>query len=172
MAEIIRPSPGDRVLDLGCGSAAILEVMPDEVRYFGIDHNPEHINEARTVYGDRGVFHAGDFSEAAAISGELYDIVLALGLLHHLDDDQVVALMRLVHGFLAPAGRFITIDPVRVPGQSPIARLMLRNDSGRNIRDEAGYVTLSTRVFPDVECTIRHDLLRVPYTHCLLIHRD
>lgn len=166
--EIIRPAGNARVLDLGCGSAAILEAMPQGVRYVGIDHNARHIAEARKIYGERGTFHAGNFSDAASLSSEPYDLVLALGLLHHLEDNEVEDLMRLVHGVLAPGGRFLTIDPVFKPGQSRIAYFLIRNDSGRNVRGEAGYVDLARRVFGDVRSAIRHDLLRLPYTHCLL----
>lgn len=166
--EIIRPQPDARVLDLGCGSAAILEAMPDGIRYVGIDHNARHIETARAAFGKRAVFHAGNYADATALSDKPYDLVLALGLLHHLEDDQAEELMRLSYRALAPGGRFFSIDPAFAPGQSPIAHFLIRNDSGRNVRDAAGYVGLAQRVFKDVRSTIRHDLLRVPYTHCLL----
>ncbi|TCR70009.1 class I SAM-dependent methyltransferase [Bosea sp. BK604] len=169
--EFIRPEPGSRILDLGCGSAAILPDLPSDVRYVGIDHNPRHIAKAKASHGEAGLFHAGDFSAAASLSAEPYDLVLALGLLHHLEDDEVRSLLKLVRSVIGPNGRFLTVDPVFIENQPAIARFLIRNDSGRNVRDEMGYAMLSRSIFPQVETFIHHDYLRFPYTHCFMEHR-
>lgn len=171
LIQLLRPMPGSRVLDLGCGSATILEAMPADIHYVGIDRNPRHIESARQKYGGRGSFHAGSFSEAAFHADQKYDLIFALGLLHHLDDDEVEQLLKLVHSLLAPEGRFLTIDPVYISGQSRIAHFLIRNDSGRNVRSEESYSSLSKKVFTSVQSTILHNMLRVPYTHCYIEHR-
>lgn len=172
VSEYIKPKPKDRILDLGCGSAAILSDLPDDVRYVGIDHNDRHITKARANFGQRGEFLAGNFDQARDFSGQPFDIVLALGLLHHLDDNEVLSLLSLAKAALVPGGRFVTIDPAFVERQSKIARFLIRNDSGQNVRTPQQYLALSRHVFAQVESFVRQDLLNIPYTHCLLVHSN
>lgn len=168
--DFIRPNQGDTVLDLGCGTAAILDALPDGVAYVGIDRNAKHIIKAASVYGSRGRFHAGDFSDAATLKDTPYDLILALGLLHHLNDEQATGLLALARSLLAPGGKVFTIDPVYQAGQSRIAQFLIDRDSGQAVRNEADYVALSKNIFSRTDHEIRHDLLRVPYTHCIMVH--
>ena len=52
----IRPRVGDRLLDIGCGPADILEALP-EVDYHGFDLSPQYIESARVRFGTRGRFN-------------------------------------------------------------------------------------------------------------------
>jgi ubiquinone/menaquinone biosynthesis C-methylase UbiE len=54
----IKPSPGNSVLDVGCGPAELLRYMPDDLTYVGFDPNPAYIERARMTFGDRGTFFA------------------------------------------------------------------------------------------------------------------
>src|ERR1035438_2359647 len=44
--EYIRPRPGDRILDIGCGPGNMLPYLP-ECRYTGFDVNQSYITSAR-----------------------------------------------------------------------------------------------------------------------------
>src|SRR6059058_2147114 len=63
VASHIRPSPGDFVIDLGCGPGDILDYLP-EVRYLGLDVNPRYIQAAATRYRDRGEFRVSSVNAA------------------------------------------------------------------------------------------------------------
>ena len=169
-ATIIRARPGERVLDLGCGSAAILEFLP-QVSYVGVDANPRHVEAARAKYGERGTFLVGDAANARDV-GTGFDLVLMLGLLHHLGDTEAHSSIDLAADLLRPGGRLLTLDPCWCAGQHRIARFLIGRDSGRMVRDEAGYVALAKRRFARVDASVRHDLLRVPYTHCIVDATD
>ena len=164
--QYICAKPGARVLDLGCGPSAILPLLGD-VDYFGIDANPDHIASAKAQYGKRGRFIADDFACLKAEHGGSFDLVLCLGLMHHLEDSRVTELATLARGYLAPGGRFIAVDPVFEDGQPMVARWLAAADSGQNVRYEAGYRDLVGAVFGRCETNVRHDLLRVPYSHCI-----
>lgn len=164
--EYIRPGPGMRVLDLGCGPAAILPVL-GEVDYFGIDANPDHIAAAQAQYEGRGRFIADDFACLRDEQGSSFDLVLCLGLMHHLEDGRVTELATLARSYLKPGGRFVAVDPVFEDGQPAIARWLAAADSGQNVRYEAGYRDLVGAVFGRCETKVRHNLLRVPYSHCI-----
>lgn len=164
--ELIKPQPGLRILDLGCGHASIRPLL-GEVEYVGIDLNPDHIARAKRDHAGRGRFHCGDFSSLDGELGGTFDLVLCIGLLHHLDDEQVRHLGEIARTYLRPGGRFFAIDPAFVPSQHWLARLLAARDSGQNVRAPEGYSALIAPAFPDVSITIRHDVLRVPYTHCI-----
>ena len=160
----VRPFAGARLLDAGCGPGSMVPHL-EGVDYTGFDANERYVAAARALHPRiRFLCHrVGD--DVAA--GERFDLVVASGLLHHLDDDDVLRLSRLAASRLEPGGRLITIDPCLVAGQHPMARWLARRDRGAHVRSRDQYLELLQRVFDRVTATIRTDLLRVPYTHLI-----
>lgn len=169
--EYIRAKPGDRILDIGCGTADILAHLP-EVDYHGFDLNPGYIQSAQRRFGGRGEFHCADVRETGNERRESYDLVLAIGILHHLEDEEAAGLFQQARIALRPGGRLVTFDSCFVEGQSRIAKFLIDRDRGRNTRTEAGYRAIATSQFGKVESHVRHDLLRFPYTHAILVCQD
>jgi SAM-dependent methyltransferase len=167
----IRANPGDRVLDVGCGPADFAPLMP-EVDYLGIDRNPHYIRRATERYGGRARFLQADVStEPSQIDGN-FNVIIAIGLLHHLTDEQSIHLLAATHRHLAPGGRLFTIDPARTSPQNWIAKLIINNDRGRHVRSASQYEALAHTSYDQVTVEVRTDLLRVPYTHCILECRN
>src|SRR6266700_5897352 len=81
-------TPGDKVIDIGCGTAQALQSLPD-VEYLGLDINPDYVAFARRTYGDKGIFVVGN---KRSLSSDTRfrdaDIVIAVSVLHHLDDEE------------------------------------------------------------------------------------
>lgn len=165
--EYIRPRTGERVLDVGCGTAAILEHLPD-VDYVGYDISARYIHAATRRFRHRGRFVAGRLTGQSLQDQPPFDLVLAIGLLHHVDDDEAEALLRICKAAMIPNGRLITLDPCFDPAQPALARFIISRDRGRNVRNLDGYRALCTGVFASVTAHLRNDLLRIPYTHALL----
>jgi SAM-dependent methyltransferase len=166
VSQYLRVRPGDRVLDIGCGPADILDLMPD-VRYVGIDSNPTYIEAARRRYGDRAEFHCVDAQEAD-LPAESFDVVSVIALLHHLDDDDAETVFKRASGALVDSGRMVTLDNALREGQSRLARWMIERDRGASVRKTDGYARLAEPYFESVRRTTREDLLRIPYTHAIL----
>lgn len=163
----LKPRPGDRILDLGCGPGSLLPYLP-ACDYVGVDLDPSYIAAAKARFPDRGSFRCEAAETVAEVEAGSFDLVVASGLLHHLTDEQAVATMGVARRALRPGGRFVSLDGCFVPGQHWFARWMLRRDRGEYVRDLPAYRALADRVFPTVTEAVRHDLLRVPYTLLIL----
>ena len=169
--DYVRVRPGDRVLDVGCGPGTIVPYLP-AIEYLGFDANEAYIKAAQARYGDRGRFVCGRVGLQRLPSESCFDIVLAVGILHHLDDAEADELFNLARRALRPGGRLITFDGCYVDGQSRLARWIISKDRGQNVRTKEAYLACARRVFSKVDAYVRHDLLRIPYTHIILECRN
>jgi SAM-dependent methyltransferase len=166
LREYIRPAAGDRVLDIGCGPGTMVPYLPG-AEYVGLDVSGEYIEKARLRY-PQARFICQRVGEVDQVERDSFDIVLALGVLHHLDDAEALTLFQISRDAMKPGGRLVTIDGVWTDDQSHIVKYLLSRDRGRFVRSEAGYRELAAKVFPNIESSIRHDLLRIPYSLMIL----
>jgi SAM-dependent methyltransferase len=166
VADFVKPFPGMKVLDIGCGPADILAYLPN-VDYWGFDISDDYINQARKRFGKLGQFQRKQLQLADLDSLPLFDVVLAIGLIHHLDDAVALGVMQLALKALRPGGRLLTIDPCLDPSQNPVARFLINNDRGQNVRDKAGYDALARMVFESPRIVVQHRAW-IPYTHCFM----
>jgi cyclopropane fatty-acyl-phospholipid synthase-like methyltransferase len=168
LSEYVKPIAGEKVLDIGCGPADILKSMPD-VHYTGFDINRDYIASAQKRFGNKGRFFCDDVG-MINIEQELgtFDLVMAIGVVHHLNDAQAQQLFQLARTALRPEGRMITFDGCYVSGQSKITAWLLSRDRGKFVRAQTEYVRLASASFSKVEAHVRHDLLRIPYTHLIM----
>ena len=167
VSEYLRAESHVRILDVGCGTGALLRYLPD-VRYVGLDISSKYIEHAKSRFADVDAeFHVADVS---AIPSELgaFDVAVAFGVLHHLTDDQARGMIRGVASALGTDGRFVALESALVQGQHWVARVLIRSDRGQCVRAPQGYVDLMETAFEQVKVTIVHDMLRVPYTHCVI----
>ena len=166
----LRPEPGEHILDLGCGPGDVLELLPAQLDYLGIDRDPGYIEAARARFGGRGDFRCADVGDVE-LSPRSFDAAISIGLLHHLDEGEAGRLFAIAAAALKQDGRLLTLDPARSEGQPALARHLISRDRGRNVRDAEELRALASPWFDDVETEVRHDLARVPYTHALLACR-
>ncbi len=166
--DYIRPFDGMRIFDIGCGPADILNHLED-VKYLGADFSEAYISEAKNKYGDKGEFFVGS-ADALPPRDEKFDLVMALGLLHHLEDAECIALFETAKRQLVSKGRVITFDGVFTENQSSAARFFLNKDRGQNVRFADGYTKLAKQAFGDenVKFYVRTDLINIPYAHIIM----
>lgn len=171
VTEFIRPQSGESVFDIGCGTGAMLKSLPEDVSYTGFDLSEEYIKEARATYGDRGTFIHAAVGEKPDLGEGCFDVAIAVGVLHHLDDPEAAALFELAAGALKPDGRLVTIDPTYDDGQSKLARWLVSRDRGQNVRTREEYEGLIPGEFGRCEVKVLYDMIRIPYTHCVMTCR-
>ncbi|HVO80647.1 MAG TPA: class I SAM-dependent methyltransferase [Terriglobales bacterium] len=164
--DYIQPKAGDRILEIGCGPGSIVPYLP-EAEYVGFDASPAYIKRAQKRF-PKLRFICQRVSQYSLPQQSYFDIALALGIVHHLDDTEAQQLFQIAHDALKPGGKLVTMDGVYTEDQSSTARFFLDRDRGTFIRTEEQYRRLASGAFDNVKSSIRHDLLRIPYTQIFL----
>ena len=165
----VRPRPGMRLVDIGCGPGDILDDLPS-LEYVGVDISAPYIEDARAHYGDRGHFIVGT---AASLTTEpkaqSADTVMCLGVLHHLSDDDAREVLDVAERILRVGGRFVALEPCYLLHQTGLSRWFLSRDRGQAVRTEEAWKALArSSKLRQVETHVTTGLLRLPYTHVLL----
>jgi len=164
--EYVRPKAAARILEIGCGPGTIVGYLPP-CDYLGFDLSPKYIELARKRF-PKAHFVCERVSQFSLAKEQSFDLVLALGIVHHLGDGEARQLFQIAHDALKPGGKLVTIDGVWADGQSSAARWFLTRDRGEHIRSEREYLGIASQVFSDIKPSVRHDLLRIPYSHLIL----
>ena len=165
--DYIRPVPGSTVLDVGCGDGDIRPLL-GPVDYTGIDANEDYLRNAREQEDESTRFWAADVADLPGMGLGPYDLVIAVGLLHHIDDASAASVLDGVAAALRPGGRFVSIDTAFTPDQRTTARVLAALDRGRHVREPGGYQALIGPRLRLCSTIVRHDLLWVPFTHCVV----
>lgn len=167
VADDLKPVAGERVLDIGCGTAKLARYL-GPVTYVGYEPNPDYVAQGQAENVGRDVtLHAGYFDAAAAEALEPFDLVIVSAVLHHMDDRQADDLFRLLARVTKPAGRVVTLDNVFVDGQNPIARALISLDRGRNVRRPEAYAALPRPYFAECRGRVVHRRW-IPYTYWIM----
>jgi SAM-dependent methyltransferase len=90
-----------------------------------------------------------------------FDAIVALNLLHHLSDEQVVKLCEEARALLKPNGVLITGDPCFTVDQGAVERFVTSCDRGRFVRFPEQYQALVLRRFPNVRMEMKRGRLLV-----------
>jgi SAM-dependent methyltransferase len=158
---------GDAVLDIGCGTCDILDSLP-KVYYTGFDINKDYIKNAAQRHGQNGKFICSSITNFKLQNQGQFDVVLALGVLHHLNDDLCKKLFLLSFSALKKGGKLITLDGVWTKRQNPLSKLVMSLDRGKFIRTKDSYLKLAKKVFVCVDCKIYQNALSIPYQHLIM----
>lgn len=134
----------DVVVDIGCGTGDALNYLTEFRAYHGFDNDAGAVAHARTRFGTRPGVHYSDRELQARDLAEIQPTrVMMAGLLHHLDDQLAIDLLRMCAA--APSVRRIaTLDVVYLPGEH-VNNLLARLDRGKYVRKVDGYKDLVQR---------------------------
>lgn len=165
--KFVKPFDDANLLDIGCGPGDILEYLPS-ISYWGFDISDSYISRAKTKWGHKGNFICKELSSNDLKTLPKFDIVIAVGVLHHMDNTTAQNVANLAWEALKPGGRFVTIDPCYKDNQNYIARFIISRDRGLGVRTQSGYESLVSSVFFKVRSEV-HDKSWIPYTHCYMV---
>ena len=109
LLALVRPVPGGRVVDLGCGGGELTAELHRRLQAaetLGLDRSPAMLERAAAVAGDGLRFELGDI---AGFAGGGWHVIFSNAALHWLPDQEGL-LGRLVAG-LAPGGQLAVQMP-------------------------------------------------------------
>jgi len=131
--------PERKVLDVACGPGAFSDLFPKDV-YTGVDLNSKYIRFAQKHY--QGQFSVQD-ARALDFPEATFDDILVYGLLHHLDDDDVTAVVSGMKRVLRPGGKALFIEDIPTESRlNLIGHLLHWAENGHYIRPADNYRTL------------------------------
>ena len=159
---------GSNVLDIGCGTGYVLDYFGTEVNYIGYDLDETYIEYANKKYQGKGKFYCQRVKEMNLAEKDKFDFVMAMGLLHHLNDQESIELFGIAHSVLKEGGHFLTLDGVFTDEQSTASKYILNNDRGKHVRYLNEYKKLASNYFSNVDSEISDEIFRIPYTACIL----
>jgi ubiquinone/menaquinone biosynthesis C-methylase UbiE len=130
IADLALLQPGERVLDVGCGTgglaiAAAARVGPTG-RVHGVDASPEMVARGRHRAARARVSIVLEVApvEALPFPDRAFDVVLSSLMLHHLPEDVRRLAFVEIRRVLCPGGRLLAVD--FEPPRSRVARAVTR----------------------------------------------
>jgi ubiquinone/menaquinone biosynthesis C-methylase UbiE len=167
IVALIAPTPGMRVLDLGCGVGHLLTWLTAHApaRYHGLDLSLNSLRAARSA-GLRDL-SVGD-AEHLPFRDASYDRVVCNGAAHHLPD--LRAALCEVRRVLRPGGRLVLHEPVDSAVTGAIRQTLLRRspyESPADLAHKHAFTkavveqTLRETGFTEITAT-SHDFLAYP----------
>jgi len=166
-------SPGQKIIDIGCGPGTVLDYLPQDIEYVGFDISEPYIDNARRKYRCKHnvFFFVSSVSNILENHNPLLndaDIVLCNGLLHHLNDAEALEVFRLAKRLLKPRGCLICAEPVFLIHQSAFSRWLMQKDRGQHIRTESQWKDLIKKAFDSFTTNICINLIRIPYVYIFI----
>ncbi len=143
--RLIRPAalqPGQRVLDIGCGSGALTDAVARRVgptgSVLGIDPAPEMVEFCRGRAAPSTRFEVMS-AEHLALEDASFDVVVSMAALHHIGVDQRAEAVGEIFRVLRPGGLVMIADFSFRPGSHTARVIGLLTGPGthRDNLDEA-----------------------------------
>jgi cyclopropane fatty-acyl-phospholipid synthase-like methyltransferase len=159
------------ILDLGSGTSEIVEVFSEKHNYIGLDYSSEYLAKAKKRENNCSSFQVfkydlskSGWSEIVRNNVEKKKSIdaIALGLLHHLDDQSATTLLKEVHDTIQENGSVYSVDPIITKDTTQIAKWFAKNDRGRFVRSEKDLLKLFTANGFELEINIKRNQFRIP----------
>lgn len=174
--EFVRQNVADfeleSVLDLGCGTASTIDLLPKFTHYVGLDSSRKYLkkaNKRRTTINKRLIetdIADNLWIEKANNLGKT--LGLALGIFHHVNDSNLNRTLDNLNKVLSSSSRIVSLDPIIDEESTQLAQWFAKNDRGQFIREPEVYRELFQRHGFSLEYKITRNSFRIPYDLILM----
>jgi ubiquinone/menaquinone biosynthesis C-methylase UbiE len=150
LTRLIKPSAGDLVLDVGCGTGRYAELF--DCAYYGIDTNSEYISYAQKKH--KGTFQVMNASRLQ-FSDKMFHHVFSVGLLHNMSDENVTKTLEEMKRVCIPGGTIVIIEAVYPTNKvNVVGYTLLRLDPGHFARRLDHLTGIVSKSFPQITHTL------------------
>ncbi len=167
--QVLKPNGVKNVLDFGCGNGYHSTYFP-QAQYLGIEPLEECVRQARKMFNALNVkFLVGNQLTLKSIPDSSFEQIIAIGVIHHIDNEIFADFLKEAHRILKPGGRLATFDPVLHDKQSFLSKWVVSKDRGTWVRSTENYLAPFKKVFSNnLNHRIYTGLLRIPYDHIFI----
>jgi trans-aconitate methyltransferase len=140
--NMLKKNPQHAVIDLGCGSGNVTNLVGPNQEYIGIDIHGPYIAKAKENFPDRKFLEGSilELSKKISCSPEP-TLFLALGLFHHLSDLEVGILIKEIKN-IRPNFTIASLDPCFCQNQTTLSRFLANSDRGKFVRSDQNLISL------------------------------
>ena len=146
---------GDVILDVGCGTGMAHQYLSAFAEYHGFDTDPVAIATASARATGPNVHYECRVVTPADIARIRPTRVVLAGILHHLSDEEAIALLGMCAS-VPSVRRIATSDVVYLPGEH-VSNLLAYFDRGKFVRKRPRYVDLARRAGLSI---VREEIVR------------
>ena len=164
--EILKPRGVEKVLDFGCGIGYHSTEFSNS-EYLRIEPIQGCVDKANQMFKtSKNSFILGDHTALKSIPNSSFDLIIAMGVLHHLNNSILDEFVRESYRILKSGGRLTTFDPAYHKNQSLISKWVVSRDRGKWVRNVDDYLNPMRKMYRQ-EPTIKiyTNLLKIPYDH-------
>jgi len=131
------------VLEIGCGTGRYAKFFKKDA-YIGVDITPKFINYAKRK--SNYDFRIMDIRKLSFKNGS-FDKVFSIGVLHHLNERDLLKTLQEVKRVLKPGGKLLVMEDIPIPKSNLVGHLLQKFDRGASIRAIKQYASLFSDFF-------------------------
>ncbi len=161
--KYINAKPNDKILDIGCGPANMIDFLPSEIEYIGFDKSKDYINFAKKKYSSNSYKFISASISNVDLRENNFDIVMGNAVLMNLSDKDADLLFKTAKDVLKDNGRLVIYDGYYQDSLSFIKKFLLSNERGKFLRTKEDYYKLASKYFQDVHITTPDNVYNIPY---------
>jgi 2-polyprenyl-3-methyl-5-hydroxy-6-metoxy-1,4-benzoquinol methylase len=139
------------ILEVGCSVGVIADIFRNkDVCYTGVDIDANAIAFAKRRFADdkKFTFLCEDVKKLASNAGEKFDFILFSSVLHHIEEEECVKMIKACASMSGPKTEIVIIEPV-MPSQSSqwLAKIYVKYlEKGHFVRTREEWLRLFKRV--------------------------
>jgi predicted TPR repeat methyltransferase len=154
------------IIDLGCGTGFSIPKLTYTDTYFGVDFSEKYLNLAKRIPTSMQTsFLQADLGDpfwSKGLSFTKPQVVMAMGLFHHLSNPNMEILFATLGDLLPPGSSIVSIDPVITSSTSRIGRWVATNDRGKFLRTPEELKEITKKVGFNSELKVFQNQIRIP----------
>jgi len=133
------------ILDLACGVGLYADLFNSK-NYMGVDLDEKYIQYAQNKYPNK-VFKVMDVRHIN-IKDSIFDTIIAVGLIHHLSDDDAFQTLKGMKNVSKKNGQIIIIDMIPpCSNYNIIGNVLISLDRGIHVRKMNDFINLFSTLF-------------------------